>query len=111
MRMNININSKFIKVWNCTTSQTSTYKVRTNVYIPIYLRILLTNNGSFTRNSTILFNQLTDIMLIHQYTKSDKKVTLNSKYITATNCQRQVWLINYLDKKKLLLLNPRAHRL
>nr|YP_009313859.1 Hypothetical protein ORF_7 [Hommersandiophycus borowitzkae]SCW22113.1 Hypothetical protein ORF_7 [Hommersandiophycus borowitzkae] len=104
--IHFNIHSNFIKVWNHTFTPTSKSQIRTNKLIPQYIRVLLTNNGSFTRNSTIIYQQLTDIILVQEYTErySPEIVDLNIK--TYDTYQRKIWLTNTSSKKKLFLLNP-----
>ena len=101
----IHINSSFIKTWDCTITPQSISQIRNNKYIPQYIRILATNNGSFTRNNSILHNQLIKILLIQQY-KELCKIDKHYHYINKSNqYKRQVWLINDGSKKKSYLLN------
>nr|YP_009312836.1 Hypothetical protein ORF_7 [Helminthora furcellata]SCW21090.1 Hypothetical protein ORF_7 [Helminthora furcellata]SCW23950.1 Hypothetical protein ORF_7 [Helminthora furcellata] len=103
--MSININLKFIKIWTCRINTQSKSKIRQSKIIPANIRILLTSNGSFTRNSSILYNQLTDILLVQEYQRIYKTNTIIQHYNIVQNSKRQVWLIHYCNKKKLFLPN------
>nr|YP_009314267.1 Hypothetical protein ORF_7 [Liagora harveyana]SCW22521.1 Hypothetical protein ORF_7 [Liagora harveyana] len=101
----IPINSSFIKTWDCTVNPKSLSQIRHNKSIPPYIRILATNNGSFTRNNSILQNQLINIILIQQCQETYRT---NQRYhhINKLNqYKRQVWLINNESKKKFYLQN------
>nr|YP_009314473.1 Hypothetical protein ORF_7 [Liagoropsis maxima]SCW22727.1 Hypothetical protein ORF_7 [Liagoropsis maxima] len=104
--MKINIGKNFVKLWNYDFPSNIISNINHSNSIPQSLRILLTNDGSFTRNSTIINHLYTSITLIEQTkgfsTKTLKKIAYQKPLPKKYN--RHVWLTDE-NKKKLLLPN------
>nr|YP_009313039.1 Hypothetical protein ORF_7 [Dermonema virens]SCW21293.1 Hypothetical protein ORF_7 [Dermonema virens] len=94
-------NIHFIKVWQYNGPIRDKDSSQKMLAIPQPILMLLTSNGSFTRNSTILYNQLTDIKLI----KEEKHPSTGLINSTTRKYQREVWLTQNSNKKKLFLHN------
>nr|YP_009314062.1 Hypothetical protein ORF_7 [Izziella formosana]SCW22316.1 Hypothetical protein ORF_7 [Izziella formosana] len=101
----MNIHSSFIKIWEFNIAPQSLSSIRHNTSIPQYIRIIITNNGSFTRNNSILHKQLTKILLIQQYKENYTEFTPYTIIKPSNRHKRQVWLINDGNKKKFYLQN------
>nr|YP_009315088.1 hypothetical protein P8471_pgp169 [Titanophycus setchellii]SCW23543.1 conserved_ORF_7 [Titanophycus setchellii] len=101
----MNIKANFIKLWDYKVNPKSRSKIRRNNSIPKFIRILITNNGSLTRNSSILHNQSTNILLIKQYAELHNHYSPLKKQDQIQKYTRQVWLIHDWNKKKFFLLS------
>ncbi len=101
----MNIKADFIKLWDYQINTTSRSKIRHDRSVPKVIRILTTNNGSLTRNSSILHNQFINILLIKQHQELYSNTTKIKKQSHVQQYIRQVWLINDCNKKKLFLLS------
>nr|YP_009313655.1 Hypothetical protein ORF_7 [Helminthocladia australis]SCW21909.1 Hypothetical protein ORF_7 [Helminthocladia australis] len=103
--MDINPDTDFIKIWQYNFFKQYKQSIRRGLAIPKQMRILLTSNGSFTRNSTIIYNKRTNILLIKQKHDLHKVQYNNIEKECKAKYYREVWLTQDPDKKKLFLLS------
>nr|YP_009314678.1 Hypothetical protein ORF_7 [Neoizziella asiatica]SCW23133.1 Hypothetical protein ORF_7 [Neoizziella asiatica] len=99
----MNIKADFIKLWDYQINITSRSKIRHDKSIPKIIRILTTNNGSLTRNSSILHSQFINILLVKQYKELHNHSTHIKKQSQVQLSTRQVWLVHNYNKKKFFL--------
>nr|YP_009315292.1 Hypothetical protein ORF_7 [Yamadaella caenomyce]SCW23747.1 Hypothetical protein ORF_7 [Yamadaella caenomyce] len=95
---------KFIKLWNYNFSADNFNSLRTVKSIPPLIRVLLTSNGSFTLNSGIISNDLTEIILLTNVKRGHiSDIASNVFSLSPIEDPREVWLIENRSKKKLHL--------